>query len=731
MTEHAPVTDALTHEAATLEEPSLPTNGTAQDVATKAFTPPENVSSDTALASSEQDITQSQNHPPSESKAVIASSEFIWYRSASIQTLPPSNGEEFKKIHGREPTNQELVSKIGSAAIGRYSPKPSSNPYDVVLGKPFAISTDSKRRSSYTDSSFQTGDAVQCKKALLRAKLKATMLAKRQRDAARTAGFKVWSETRDEYIIHSERFPIDIRFDDQGNATNANIDGFSLPNICGEEIRISKEGKDAASKHILSFTPPPTPQSMPDQHITDETNTPQRIRTVEPCIPSDDSDPVPIEWYGYIEHIPTEAIQTSNGGEIEQERPIGRRSSEQESTMKEQDRSDAVVRKGETVMMIGGERFADEYIVYDATALTPPSSVIISDSNSDTKKKRKSDDEWEPEMAASTPKRLKTSPIRNDTLTPEASSHGDSMAQNPGEHVERHDAKDSYTDRTQTSQEQTLHGTGRARSNTLQRVCEEKAGAKHEPSVSNSPRQRGVKRQAEDQCDEERQCHKVARVTENDPPSYVAYTDEQKRSMGFGDGDIQKKDAAKKVLVEKREDDRRVQQAQRVEERERADRQKQAEPEIQRAREARNQRKLEIEAKKRAQEADVQRRRGDKDRDQRRRRDDSHDTSGKSRKPTVKQKMEPSKPMDPYAAARQAESKRRELVFAAREVGEADGRTRERSPARDGGSSRSDVKRPESEKKVQEKRVTKKRPSRTARGELERYDPRKRFGGGK
>jgi hypothetical protein len=41
------------------------------------------------------------------------------------------------------------------------------------------------------------------------------------------------------------------------------------------------------------------------------------------------------------------------------------------------------------------------------------------------------------------------------------------------------------------------------------------------------------------------------------------------------------------------------------------------------------------------------------------------------------------------------------------------------------------VERSKPEKKVEERKVTKSRPSRTARGELERYDPRKRFGGGK
>lgn len=122
---------------------------------------------------------------------MVASSNFIWYRSASVQTLPPGNAEEFRKIYDREPTNQELVSKIGSAAISRYVPGPSANPHDVILGKLSAMATVPERRPNYTDSSFQTNDAAQCRKALLRAKVKATLLVNRQRNAAQLAGFKI------------------------------------------------------------------------------------------------------------------------------------------------------------------------------------------------------------------------------------------------------------------------------------------------------------------------------------------------------------------------------------------------------------------------------------------------------------------------------------------------------------------------------------------------------------
>jgi hypothetical protein len=184
------------------------------------------------------------------------------------------------------------------------------------------------------------------------------------------------------------------------------------------------------------------------------------------------------------------------------------------------------------------------------------------------------------------------------------------------------------------------------------------------------------------------------------------------------------------VSARKQEDNRRVQRVQRIEEEESAEHQKREESEIQRARAAKNQRKLEIEERKRAQEASRQRQEAE-DRARRYRSDHSRAKSKRARRQTAKQDVEPSEPIDPYAAARQAEAKRRELAFAARGAEEVDSRTRERHPARDDGPGRLDVERSKPEKKVEERKVTKSRLSRTARGELERYDPRKKFGGGK
>ncbi|RYN91744.1 hypothetical protein AA0120_g5445 [Alternaria tenuissima] len=736
----APVTDALPHQDATLGEVSLATNSTAQGPVANEKSPPKGEPPRTAPESFEQDSARFQNHPASQSKAVVASSNFVWYRDAAVHTLPPSNAEEFQKIYDRQPTNQELVSKIGSAAIGRYVPGASSNPQDIVSSKPFAITTVLERRRNYADSSFQTSDVAQCNKALLRAKVKASLLVNKQRDAARAAGFRVWSETRDEYIVHSEQLPINIQFDAQGNAIGTNVDGYSLPNIYGEEISTSKEAKDYASSAGMISTPLPTPLLPPVHDPVNEMSTPQRIRALEPHVPSDKSDPAPIEWYGYIERIPIQDTVRIDGEEVERENPSGSRVSDQKTAREERGRSGEVGEREETMMVIGGERFADKCIVYDATASTHSSSTTTFDANSDMSKKRRLEDEWEMKTSTSSPKRTKTSSKLTNCLDLATSSPGDCFVRHQGQSAERNDAKGPHVDYRGVGEEQAPHKTHKDKAGTkaeqddanssAQRESGRRNGSPADGFVTRHRSRSSVERRSEDPYEEEQQRHNAAHGGEDGSRTHCGYSGKQTRLGGREESDEEHKTVARMVSACKQEDDRRVQRVQRTERDEPAERQKQEEPEIQRARAAKNQRKLEIEERKRAQEANRQHQQ-EEDRDQRHRRDNSHDKSKKARRQKAKQDVETSEPVDPYAAARQAEAKRREIVFAARGAGEADSRTHERPPTRDDGPGRLDVEQSKPEKKVAERKVTKARPSRTARGELERYDPRKKFGGGK
>jgi hypothetical protein len=44
----------------------------------------------------------------------------VTYCSTTVQTAPPHNSFSFFKIHGQEPTHQDLERRVGLAAIGRY-----------------------------------------------------------------------------------------------------------------------------------------------------------------------------------------------------------------------------------------------------------------------------------------------------------------------------------------------------------------------------------------------------------------------------------------------------------------------------------------------------------------------------------------------------------------------------------------------------------------------------------
>jgi hypothetical protein len=176
---------------------------------------------------------------------------------------------------------------------------------------------------------------------------------------------------------------------------------------------------------------------------------------------------------------------------------------------------------------------------------------------------------------------------------------------------------------------------------------------------------------------------------------------------------------------------RLLEREQRVEKEKLSKRHKLEDAEIQRAREAKNRRNSEIEEKKQAQEADRQHRQEERGGDRRHRRGDTQDRSRKEFRQTLKQEVELSDPVDAYALERKAEARRRELVFTARGTGEADSRAPEQPPAGNDSFGRPEVERAKPEKKVETNRVTKPRLSRPVRGELERYDPRKKFGSGK
>ncbi|KAI4658091.1 uncharacterized protein J4E79_007072 [Alternaria viburni] len=803
MTERAPAADArlqqvLEHINTTSDIGAVAAETTPYDTFTSAATLP-----GSGLPSAATSIKQGESRPSEHatvpSTAKVATQGRVLYRSAGIQTFPPSNADGFRKIYDREPTHQELVSKIGSAALGRYKPGPSA--HDVVQSAPFPAPDVSNRRANYVTSSFQTKDVAQCKKDLLKAKVKASLLVNKQRDAALSAGYKVWSETRDDYIVHSEQLDTSVQFDHQGNAANANVDGLSLPNIYGEEIeprstithptQLSNSGtpetevgvdvkaREYTFSAASSLTPPPTPPSLKQHDANANGSTPQRIRTVEPYIPSEKSDPPSIEDYGYVQLIPKEIrkqdADRDSGQEQKQQKRRSSETSERDSTEGQKEGSAVIGSNEGTVMVFGDERFADEYIVHDATMSNDTNSVTLSRSPSNISKKRKSVDQCEPEVITRPLKRFKSSathtdppPVRTDTKTGrfvqdkdgsvahnDASTASIECAQRneaPGE-AKRHCGRSISPSRPREGQHH-FEDDRPSRSSRRDREPRRRSRSPVAERDGNDFRARSSARQpSESSYKERRRLH----MTESQPRQ-AGPTDGLAKIDATNQKETEKQaqrssDSDETVLARKKEDARRMERAKQItdEKREKhrqqeeteirraeqitnekvAKRRQQEEAEMQRAREAKNERRLEIEEKKRAQEEESRRREEERDKQRRRRRRDESQQEVSVARPKVGSKQaEPAASVDRYALAREVEARRREKMFAARSTGRTESRPHEHSATTKESIAEAEPKKPE--KKVEDDKVTKSRAkpkaSRTARGEIERYDPRKRFG---
>lgn len=176
------------------------------------------------------------NKPATQQTNGTPTQRTVTYRDVAVQTLPPSNAETFRKTCNREPTQKELVSKIGTAATGRYTAVVGSSPYITIIGAPFPAPISLETGKTYSDAPFQTLSVTDRKISIVRAKVKASILITKQRHVAQAAGYKIWCEKKDDMIVHAEQWPIRIQFDEDGKAIDIDVHGVMLPNICGEEI---------------------------------------------------------------------------------------------------------------------------------------------------------------------------------------------------------------------------------------------------------------------------------------------------------------------------------------------------------------------------------------------------------------------------------------------------------------------------------------------------------------
>jgi hypothetical protein len=163
------------------------------------------------------------------------SRSLVTYCSTAVQIRPPGDASTFVLVHGREPTHQELVRKVGLAATGRYK-GPTDTPHGVVYGDVFQRERNEHKPTTVA-SGFQTLDPGLCQKALTKAKVKAAMTAKRYQHIASEAGFKIWGESKDENVMHSQQLSFSIQLDANGVAqTDEDLTGRYLPNLYKEYI---------------------------------------------------------------------------------------------------------------------------------------------------------------------------------------------------------------------------------------------------------------------------------------------------------------------------------------------------------------------------------------------------------------------------------------------------------------------------------------------------------------
>ncbi|XPS73150.1 hypothetical protein M3J09_005303 [Ascochyta lentis] len=163
------------------------------------------------------------------------SPDLTTYHNTGVQTLPPANGDVYKLINGREPSQTDYTRNMGLAAIGRYQQDPRSNPCELIYG---AAYTAPHATATYTSSGFQTADYNTSRRALARAKVQASVTANKYRGAAAQAGYVVCAESKDEYIVHSEQYPTTARLDKGGNLLEGSIQTRHLPNIHHSSVKM-------------------------------------------------------------------------------------------------------------------------------------------------------------------------------------------------------------------------------------------------------------------------------------------------------------------------------------------------------------------------------------------------------------------------------------------------------------------------------------------------------------
>lgn len=181
----------------------------------------------------------------------------VIYHSTATHPLAPTTGDAFALAFGREPTNADFDShKMGLAGLGRYGK--DHRPHVLMYGQAFVV--EKKERSAgYVDSSFQTKDGDERRKAIKTAKTKASMTAARFNRLLAEDGLKIVPETKTKKILHSEQLSVRIPLDKNGNVMDGqDHTGSFLPNLTMNETERETTADSPRSRHDSVNSTPQT-----------------------------------------------------------------------------------------------------------------------------------------------------------------------------------------------------------------------------------------------------------------------------------------------------------------------------------------------------------------------------------------------------------------------------------------------------------------------------------------
>ncbi|KAF1829079.1 hypothetical protein BDW02DRAFT_574299, partial [Decorospora gaudefroyi] len=764
-----------------------------------------------------QDFSESVTSTNS-SISALEVSRTVTYSSTGVQTMPPKNSNEFRIIYGHDPSEPDIVSRMGSAAIGRFVAGRAAN-HEAGYAEPWSPTTELcvNPGVAYDHTGFQTVAVAECKMSLARARVKASMLANKQRRAAEEAGYRIWPETTDEKIIHSEQFPVHVQFDSEGNATSGNVGGLLLPNIAGEEINPttpassilqvqhrSPPRKVSYSKHVdphvltstSGLTPPPTPPPAPLSEADRDKLHLRRIHSLVPSVPKESSDPLSLEDYGYVRRVP----QKVSKNDLEDATMKDATENPKNSEIDTEEDTEGL----EVVLEIGGERFADKYIVYDATGSDPATPDQAPTLQPCASKKRKIDSlaDFQDRRSCAKRSRICNSAavadmtaievVRWNEHTELGESHRAKLdVKKP--HEESYKETESVKAIARTSRRRVRTGSVHSErerqpapdtNNRSHRTPRQKNQSPDNEYRSSSYRLRSTTRRADDShCSDERGFHTEIRKLEHErrnlrrskSPHVLEKTlerfltrDEHKKRdrvakpekapMSQARAEHREILSSKASAKERREEEQKAQRKreeqdikrarghekrlrrehhEREEARKAEELRQQDEAEQRRAEEIQYHRRQEMEEKRQARETEErlrqdaldQDRRRREQRDQHRRVEEHHERVRRRRRERSLEMKKDSKgykpeaPVDEYALARETENRRRELASQMEVMPTRRGR--ERSVE---GRSNRGAERRKPEKKTEDKKISKARHTRTPRVDLQRYNPRKKFG---